>query len=195
MILDCSNCGFKVEGESVCSYNYYEPEHGPPVRYTLLRCPRCSAPFLVLQEDFGLGWDDPLQLYPADLRVNPALPSPIRQAFGEAIACVKARAFTAAAIMCRKTLEGLCAEHGISESNLVRSLEELKEQGIIEARLFEWADALRMSGNEAAHDLSVSIPSDDARDLLEFTNALLEYVFTFRDKFKQFKARRSETDA
>ncbi len=49
-------------------------------------------------------------------------------------------------------------------------------------RLFEWADALRIAGNEAAHDVKVTTSKEDARDILELTNALLEYVFTFRDR-------------
>ena len=53
------------------------------------------------------------------------------------------------------------------------------------------SDALRISGNEAAHDVNVTTSPEDARDILEFTNALLEYVFTFRDKFEEFKKRRS----
>jgi hypothetical protein len=94
--------------------------------------------------------------------------------------------------MCRKTLEGLCAEHNVTGKNLVQALRELKEQNIIEQRLYEWADALRISGNEAAHDVSVTVTAEDARDILEFTNALLEYVFTFRDKFEAFKERQAQ---
>jgi hypothetical protein len=92
--------------------------------------------------------------------------------------------------MCRKTLEGICEAHKITSRNLATSLKEMKDQGIIENRLFEWADALRISGNEAAHSVTVSISAQDARDILEFTNALLEYVFTFQDKFEEFKKRR-----
>jgi hypothetical protein len=130
-------------------------------------------------------------LYPRpDNRVNPNLPLPLQAAYKEALACFKSKAFTATAIMCRKTLEGICVEHGAAGRTLVLSLKELKDKGIIENRLYEWADALRISGNEAAHDVNVTISAEDARDILEFTNALLEYVFTFRDKFEEFKNRR-----
>lgn len=91
--------------------------------------------------------------------------------------------------MCRKTLEGICIEHKIKEKNLKASLKKMKEQGIIESRLFEWADTLRISGNEAVHDLNITVAPDDARDIIEFTNALLEYVFTFKDKYEQYKKR------
>jgi len=94
--------------------------------------------------------------------------------------------------MCRKTLEGICVEHKIKERNLANSLKKMKDQGIIESRLFEWADTLRISGNEAAHDLDVTVASDDARDIMEFTNALLEYVFSFKDKYEQYKKRQEK---
>ena len=68
----------------------------------------------------------------------------------------------------------------------------MKDQGIIESRLFEWADTLRISGNEAAHDLDVTVASDDARDIMEFTKALLEYVFSFKDKYEQYKKRQEK---
>ena len=68
----------------------------------------------------------------------------------------------------------------------------MKTKGIIENRLFEWAEALRISGNEAAHDVQVTISPQDAKDIVDFTDALLEYVFTFRDKFNEFLERRKK---
>jgi len=190
VIVECLNCEARVDAEILASCEYPDPEAGHG-RFCFLRCPSCKSPLLVVQEDAGDGWDEPYRLYPAQgTRVNPALPAPIRSAFGEALACVKAKAFTAAAIMCRKTLEGVCAEHGIVARTLVVGLKEMKEKGIIEARLFEWADALRVVGNEAAHDVAVTVSKADAMDIVEFTNALLEYVFTFRDRFEKFKKRR-----
>ena len=93
--------------------------------------------------------------------------------------------------MCRKTLEGVCAEHGFRERNLSGSLRAMKEAGAIESRLFEWADALRISGNEAAHGAELTTTAEDASDIIDFTSALMEYIFTFRDRFEHFKARRT----
>jgi len=131
-------------------------------------------------------------LYPSIPKISQSLPKPIQAAFIEAQTCFRNKAFTASTIMCRKTLEGICAAHQVSQRTLVASLKELRDRGIIEQRLYEWADALRISGNEAAHEVNVTVPAEDARDILEFTNALLEYVFTFRDKFEAFKKRRIE---
>lgn len=197
MLVECTHCEAIVDAKSIGSYEYCDPE-GSPGRYSFLKCLRCDSPFLVLQESIGTlrndeyVWDDPLRIYPArDTRVNPLFPKPIRAAYTEALASFKAKAFTATAIMCRKTLEGICAEHGVKVTSLVGALKQLRDKGVIENRLYEWADALRISGNEAAHDVNVTIGAEDAKDIVDFTNALLEYVFTFRDRFEKFKQRRT----
>jgi hypothetical protein len=138
------------------------------------------------------GYEQLQQLYPPlESRLPGGVPANVASAYAEAQKCFRAGAFTAAAVMCRKTLEGVCAEHGFRERSLATSLLAMKETGAIENRLYEWADALRISGNEAAHGVELSTTAEDASDILDFTSALIEYLFTFRDRFEQFKARRS----
>ena len=185
MIVECKQCEALVNAEAVCSYDAKDKVFA--VTYWFLKCPKCDSPLLVEQGVFG-----DTRLYPSkDYSLNPSLPEPLRVAYAEAFACFKSKAYTATALMCRKALEGICAEHGAKGRNLVSSLKELKDKGVIENRLYEWADTLRISGNEAAHDVAIRISAEDAKDILEFTNALLEYVFTFRDKFEEFKKRRT----
>jgi hypothetical protein len=50
---------------------------------------------------------------------------------------------------------------------------------------------MRAAGNEAAHGVGLSIQQTDAKDILEFTNAIMDYLFSFRDRFEEFKERRS----
>jgi len=139
----------------------------------------------------GDKWGTPFVMFPqTDARVNPDAPTEIRAAFEEACTCYRTQAFTASAIMCRKTLEGVCAVHGIEERNLSASIRKMKDVGLIDERLFEWSDALRVVGNEAAHGVGVQITQADAKDTLEFTNAILDYMFSYRDRFEQFQKRR-----
>lgn len=197
MLVDCEGCGAVVNAEVLKSYDNQQ-EAFPTVRYTFARCPRCEAPFLLRQEEdlaesneFELHWEPPMRVYPiAPGPASTRLPIAIRSSFEEARRCFGAKAFTASTIMCRKTLEAICATHGVAERNLATSLQTLRDQGIIESRLFQWADALRISGNEAAHDVALTVPREDAVDIFDFTNALLEYVFTFRDRFDAFQERR-----
>jgi hypothetical protein len=54
--------------------------------------------------------------------VNPKAPPPVQVALDEAFRCYRSRAYTAAAIMCRKTLEGVCESHGVSGRSLAGML-------------------------------------------------------------------------
>ena len=47
-----------------------------------------------------------------------------------------------------------------------------------------------MVGSEAAHDVEIPVTAEDARDIYEFTEALLTYVFTLDTRFRSFEARR-----
>jgi hypothetical protein len=191
MIAECTDCGAIVNGEEVASFVDDQDESGVFGRYTFLKCPKCRRPLVMLQIDDGAGWELPQRIYPPQDSISiGSIPIPIATTYAEARTCFRAKAYTATAIMCRKTLEGLAVEHGVTGRSLVNALKEMRDKGIIESRLYEWADALRVSGNEAAHGTGAMTSAQDARDILEFTHALLEYVFTFRDKFEKWKARK-----
>ncbi len=195
MIIDCPKCQAVVDAKVLHSYTDSDREE-PQGIWTFAQCPRCTLPLMTVQlEDFD-GDDTPSRVYPPkDKELGRSVPKPLREAYNEAVICFRAKAYTASAIMCRKTLEGLCLEHGVKERNLAAGLRKLKDNGVIEARLFEWAEALRTLGNEAAHGVHLTISHQDAKDIIEFTEALTEYVFTYRDTFERFKKRRLENQA
>jgi hypothetical protein len=196
MLVECPDCAAYVDGELISEYIDSDDPSGTVGMYSFLKCPRCRRPFILLQIDDGPGWEAPRRLYPpVELAVSRAIPDTLRSDYLEARACFRAKAYTATAIMCRKTLEGIAEENGITGRNLATALVQMKDKGIIENRLFEWADALRISGNEAAHGANSQISAQDASDVLEFTHALLEYVFTFQEKFLEFKNRQKRLEA
>lgn len=198
MIVECLECHSYVEAKESGGFERLSDGSGSSHLYSLLSCTKCGSPILIRQANIGNmaegnKWDTPYLLFPAtDLRVNPSAPRDIQAAFEEACSCYRAQAFTASAIMCRKTLEGICAAHSVSERTLASSLKKMKDSGLIDERLFEWSDSLRIAGNEAAHGVGLSIGQSDAKDILEFTNAILDYMFSYRDRFEKFKKRRSK---
>lgn len=196
MLTDCPECRATVDTEVQCGYMTDHGELPFYVRYTLSRCPRCGRPFLLSQEVYDEEHQsDPNRLYPQrEYQPGREVPEAIRETFSEALGAYRAGAHTAAAIMCRKTLEGVCESEGVREESLFVSLEAMRDQGIIEDRLYQWADELRLAGNEAAHDVEVTFSQRDATDVVEFTHAILEYVYTFRNKFQEFKQRRREAN-
>lgn len=190
MIVECPQCQALVDAIPL-KHHYIHDNLAPTVRVTFGHCPRCSGAVLTQAFEDLPGWEAEEQVFPPIREPLPAnLPKGIRDAYSEAQTCFRSHAYTAAAVMCRKTLEGVCAEHGFRERTLAESLRKMRDAGSIEARLFDWADALRISGNEAAHGVELTVNAQDASDIIDFTQALIEYVFTFRDRFEQFKARR-----
>lgn len=192
MILECKHCSAVVDTTPIAVYEDggdFE-DFEPPGKWTFSYCPRCRNPMLAVQCNYGQGFDEdpPSRVFPVrDRQLGWNVPNSIKTAFNEAVTCFNSKAFTASAIMCRKSLEGLCAEHGAKAANLSLSLKKLRDKEIIENRLFEWAEALRTLGNEAAHGVDCAISREDAGYTLDFTEALIQYVFTYQDRFQEFK--------
>lgn len=196
MLTECKICKATVDAKVHAHYDGYDEEMLVPERYSFAECPRCHSPFILFQNYWGDQWDSPGRLYPpSDDLVGWTIPTPIRNAFTEAVRCINAKIFTASMIMCRKTLEGVCDDHQAAGKTLKDRLESLKNKGVIEGRLFEWADELRLVGNRATHNVDVEVTPQDAADAVEFARALLEYTYTFRHRFDEFKNRRKQAEA
>lgn len=199
MIIECDFCSAFVETDIIGGFEYLRKGNAPSGRYVFLKCKKCDAPLLIKQDNIGNMaqgdiWDIPTKIYPAEeFHTNPNAPKQVRVIFEEACRCFKAHAYIATAILSRKTIESICDYHNIRERNLVSSLAKMKSEGKIDERLFEWADMLRLVGNEAAHDTNAEISKEDASDVLDFANAIIDYIFSFKDKFDEFKTRRQSS--
>ena len=162
-----------------------------PTEWTLIQCTNCWSPSLQLRQDYGRGFDEdePVVVYPAPHRISPSIPQPLRREWEEARACFEAKAYTACVVMVRRTLEGTCDEQGVRGRTLAASLKELQKKGLIEGMLAEWADALRVIGNQGAHFTGKSVSRDDAEDSLAFAEALLDHLYVLRKRFDEFRNR------
>ncbi|GGR98413.1 hypothetical protein GCM10010169_48740 [Micromonospora fulviviridis] len=121
------------------------------------------------------------------------MPEEIRKEFDEAQICFDAKAYTATVVMVRRTLEGVCKENGINERALAKGLERLKGLGLIDTTLAEWADGLRVLGNQGAHFTGTRVARGDAEDALAFAEAFLDQIYVLRKRFEEFKKRISST--
>jgi hypothetical protein len=125
-----------------------------------------------------------------------AVPSALRAAHEEAHECLRAKAYNATVIMARRVLEGICQDLGYTGGrNLNDRLKEMQSAGVIDSRLYDWADVIRDIGNEGAHEVGSSIARQDAEEVLAFVEALLDYLYAFRSRYDEFKARRDTQKA
>ncbi|WP_324787115.1 DUF4145 domain-containing protein [Streptomyces sp. H51] len=193
ILATCSTCDqvvmAVVEGAMIES----NPEKDFPTLLQLARCSKCGDGVLVLEEDYGNGWDgDPITVWPNTQRMlSWLIPEPLRRQHEEAHRCFSVKAYTATVVMVRRTLEGVSIDQGVTKrAPLIRMLEELKESGKIDGRLLEWSQALRLLGNEGAHYSDKPVTQDDATDALALAEALMDYLYVYTAQFEKFKQRR-----
>ena len=196
IVTECPACEAVVGAEILAQYSaVLNPELGATERVTFARCRKCDSPFLLGEEYYGNdkgrdSWSDPYRMFPprGEL-VRPTMSRTVRESFREAISCFKGQAYSAATMMCHRAVAAACREHDVNGGgDLSAAIGELRTQGVIETRMLEWAEMLPHLTNRPTIDSHVT--RDQARDALEFTDAFLAYVYTFRDRFQEFRNRR-----
>ncbi|HSE56882.1 MAG TPA: DUF4145 domain-containing protein [Candidatus Paceibacterota bacterium] len=197
-IIECPYCESRVSAKILALKDGNSEEDGSPVRILFLECSICNHVLLGYSEITQIDSNDWVFITPERLWPNPKnvlswkLPYLVRSSIEEAKACLGARAYSACAVMCGRALESVCKEHSIKNWKLQNGLKELKEQGIIDGRLFDWGEELRKSRNIGAHAVEGKITKEDAIDLLDFTIAICDYVYVLSDKYKSFKERQEK---
>lgn len=66
------------------------------------------------------------------------------------------------------------------------------DREIIDKRIYEWGEALRKHRNVGADATNKKISKEDARALLDFANAICDYIFVLTNKFEDFMKRKEK---
>jgi hypothetical protein len=154
---------------------------------------RYSAPRLSFKTNMATGgWDTAERLWPAAAvaDLGPSVPAAARRDVTAAQKCFSHGIYPAAAVMCGRALERLILEKTGKPQMLARGIAELKSQGIIDERLHAWADALRVERNIGAHASGIETTKEDARDIIDFTVAIFDYIYTLTEKYEKYRQRK-----
>lgn len=160
--------------------------------YSVAMCPRCNSPFLIKRSLYGVPGEfetvtNEVVLFPQGSSFSDeGIPDSVQRAYEQARKCYSASSYEACALMCRRCLEALCKTVSAPGKSLQAKLDALAATEVIDKRLTQWAHGVRAIGNEAAHDTETELNKDDAKDALDFTEALLTYVFTLNARFLAF---------
>ena len=145
-------------------------------------CPRveCHQLSIVVREfDIdrtrrGSGHETVGQLPWGSAEPEPDLPPEIEKDRLEAWACLHGGSFRAAVIMARAAVQRGVRALDADGGNLAAEIDSLVGQGKITTELKEWAHAVRLDGNDAAHpDTLGEVTRNDAEESLEFMDAFL----------------------
>lgn len=193
VLLECPGCNSKTHAEAITRTSE-EAAEDPWIEYwyTVVKCKVCSNVMLVQRNKKLTYRRRSLAkiLWPQlNQELSDVIPESLRLEVGEARACFRSGAYTATVVMVRRTLEGICADHGI-KSTLFKGLAQMKESNLIDGRLLEWAQELRTLGNDGAHFTGNRVSHEDAEDALALAAAILNYMYVFSNQFVEFKKRR-----
>jgi len=208
--LFCPSCNILVEAKVIArGFGEYRSDAVNPLdevdaeyhgdHYSIALCRRCNGPFLVREAIYGVPGEfetvtDEVVLFPTAAAPKlEGLPDSVARSLDQAHRSFSAASYDACALMCRRVLEAVCKNLSAKGSNLAQRVADLQANGHIDARLLKWAHGVRLVGNEAAHDVEIAVTSQDARDILDLTEALLMYVFTLDIKYRAFETRRSKS--
>ncbi|MCH7923527.1 MAG: DUF4145 domain-containing protein [Nitrospinae bacterium] len=196
MIIDCPQCEAKVDAKVLKEHIGGWIDTDPfETKAILLVCPACKSPLLALQELYHVDidrqvWGTPIRVWPEPERYpDKNIPQLVRDSLLEARKCLRATANKSCAVMCGRALEGIFTEYKITRGSFQSKLKTLLDKGYIDKRIYEWGDAIREKRNIGAHATEERISKQDAQDVLEFTQAICEYVFVLAKKFDNFKER------
>ena len=192
VVIDCPSCATRVNAEVRGAVH---DEHSDAA-VVLAKCPACTGPLVGMSEmyrdadgDWQYGHAERIWPSPSTVELNASIPEGARRDIKDAQKCLSHGIFSAAVVLCGRALERL-AKLKAPGKTLSDGLTELKSQGVIDERLFQWATALRKERNLGAHAADEDVTKENAQDVLAFTVAIFEYVYTLAEKYDEFMARK-----
>ena len=99
----------------------------------------------------------------------------------------------AAATMARGSMQVALRHQGAAGKRLVDQIDDLASKGLLPPIMREWSHNVRDLGNDAAHPEPEGKGTDpkDARDIVEFLDYLLQYLYDLPERIKKYRERKT----
>ena len=89
---------------------------------------------------------------------------------------------TAAVLACRKLLMNIAVNKGApTNKKFIEYVEYLSDKNYVPPDGKHWVDHIREKGNEATHEIAI-MSADDAKELIEFAQMSLRFVYEFPNR-------------
>lgn len=161
---NCGHCNSLVASE----IGYREDSAGKDRIYI---CPHCNKPshFTPGTQIPGVAPGNKVESTPHDVTCL----------YEEARKSTAVGSYTAAVLTCRKLLMNIAVSQG-AQPNLkfIQYVDYLADKGYVPPNGKGWVDHIRNKGNEATHEIAL-MSSDDATELIAFSEMLLKFIYEF----------------
>ncbi len=123
-----------------------------------------------------------VKYYPEIETVNESLPAKVRTFLQQAIDSTFAPA--GSVMLCASAIDAMFKEKGYMEGGLYSRINHAVTDGLISKEMESWAHHVRLyAHDQRPSDFSSSLPSvDEAKQTIEFTRTLAEYLFVLPSK-------------
>lgn len=103
----------------------------------------------------------------------------------------------ASTLMARSALQLALRDQKAEGKTLYKEIDDLAKKGILPPIMQEWSHNVRELGNDSAHPSPDQAPTSpkDARDILQFLDFLLEYLYTLPKKISDYQERNTEKNS
>ncbi|HYU77272.1 MAG TPA: DUF4145 domain-containing protein [Ktedonobacteraceae bacterium] len=209
IILTCGHCGnttaFTVaaEGFRPTTIDANDAETTTWTTWRVLLCSTCSQPTLERDVQHVLGGPNgtrpprgpsPELLYPVTQALVASLPASIGSMYQETLR-VEKHSPRACAVMAGLTLEAICQYEQARGSFLSERLNHLVASERIPKTLAEMAHQLRQLRNMGAHFTEEEILPEDVPVIIDFVEAILEYLYVAPAKIRAVQERLSRLNS
>ena len=201
--LNCPHCGTTKAG--FAGQHSRQRQREPRLWDVFAYCRICEAGVVIvvdssIYDPVSEYWRKQASTFSIE-RVHPAppveaapkhTPKPIADDFKEGLRCLRRGDFNAAGMMFRKTLQrattALAQTAGMSpfktKTPLQHRIDALAKAGHLTDSMRDLAVAIKLDGNEAAHEEDQEFDKSAATQTREFTELFLLYAFTLPERVK-----------
>lgn len=191
--LECAFCSERGNWELIHRSEKKKPNSSKKLYFDTYKCGNCSSFSLV----FWSGSRDlhNYRVIPYPIKYNQApeyLPEAIGRYWLQAHRNIRDGNWDSVAVMARSALQIALREKGAQGNSLRDEINCLASRGELPPLMKEWADKVRLLGNDGAHPNlnSEGVSSVDAQDVTSFLDFLLEYLYELPLKIEKYRNRR-----
>lgn len=198
IIQECRHCGNKTRLDICAKYSQNgREEFCFDIDWLILKCCVCDEiSFIKIYSDEDMqylnenGEYDLVEtfetIYPIMTYESKNVPKMVHNAFSTAL---KAQHVDDALCLMglRRTLEIICKDKQANGNNLVAMIKDLTSKSIFPNILNKASDILRILGNEAAHGDSIVYDWSIVKEMVNFTQIIIEYVYVIPYRIENIK--------
>lgn len=120
-------------------------------------------------------------------------PEAVQRYWSQAKGSLKGENWDAAVLMARSALQFAMRDKGATGGNLKAEIRDLASKKILHPIMEDWSTEVRELGNDSAHPdpSAAAIEPQDARDVVQFLDFLLGYLYDLPKQISDYRARRN----